>query len=192
MTAHLRWAAVACLVPAFAAPAEANWIFRPGRYSHDPATGERVVQFERPKPAYVAEDPTYVESGYRHKRSGLRVGGSFDYRHVVETWGEGEYIRPYGEWLYPFRAGATPYGPWGNPQGPWTLPFDSWVNPYGSWNRFGYPYDPPPYGGGWGPGAAPPAPGPYAPGGGHGGAPAAPPAPNLFAPPQVGPGPQLF
>jgi hypothetical protein len=139
-----------------AAPAGASWIFGAGLYTHDRATGERVVQFERPAPAFVPTDPTYQQSGYRHKRSSLRVGGSADYQHLVETWGEGENIRPYGEWLYPYRAGATPYGPWGNPQGPWTLPFDSWVNPYGSWNRYGYPYATPPY----------PAPYVYPPGGG--------------------------
>ena len=65
------------------------------------------------------------------QRPGFQVGDSFDYMHTVETWGQGEFIRPYGEWLYPYRAGATPYGPWGNPQGPWTTPFGSWVNPYG-------------------------------------------------------------
>jgi len=117
-----------------------SWVFRPSRFSHAPQTAERVVQYQPPPPAIVPTDPTYQESGYRHKRSGLAVRGSFDYRHVVETWGAGESIRPYGEWLYPFRPGATPFGPWGNPQGPWTLPFQSWQNPYGSWNRYGYPY----------------------------------------------------
>lgn len=97
------------------------------------------MQYQSPPPAVVPTDPTYQESGYRHKRSGIAVRGSFDFRHVVETWGAGEAIRPYGEWLYPFRPGATPFGPWGNPQGPWTLPFQSWQNPYGAWNRYGYP-----------------------------------------------------
>ncbi|MCS7306205.1 MAG: hypothetical protein NZ602_14000 [Thermoguttaceae bacterium] len=117
-----------------------SWIFRPSQFSHHPDTDQRIVQYQAPPPAVVPSDPTYQESGYRHKRSGLAVRGSFDYRHVVETWGAGESIRPYGEWLYPFRPGATPFGPWGNPQGPWTLPFQSWQNPYGSWNRYGYPY----------------------------------------------------
>ncbi len=206
MTRHLRSAAAVSLVLLGATAAlGADWIFAPSRYSHDPATGERVVQYEAPPPARIPNDPTYVESGYRHRRSGLQVGGSYDYQHIVETWGEGELIRPYGEWLYPYRAGATPFGPWGNPQGPWTLPFDSWVNPYGAWNKYGYPYGYAPlydgaiYGGGAG-GYAPPA-APLAPSGpGYGGprgpayrAPAAPlPAPNLHAVPQVGPGPHEF
>jgi hypothetical protein len=113
------------------AAAETSWIFRTSTYSHDPATGNRVNQYAAEKPAYVRTDPTYQESAYRHSRSGFQAGDSFDFLHTVETWGQGENIRPYGEWLYPYRAGATPYGPWGNPQGPWTTPFESWGNPYG-------------------------------------------------------------
>ena len=112
-----------------------SWIFRPSHYTHDPESGQRVSQYAPKQPAYVRADPTYMQSGYRHSRSTLRgIGGSVDRRHVVETWGAGEMIRPYGEWQYPYRAGATPYGPWGNAGGPWTLPFDSWSNPYGLGN----------------------------------------------------------
>ncbi len=125
-------AALAAVASACAAAAEpASWAFRRSYYSHDPATGNRVAQYAPEKAAYVRTDPTYQQSVYRHTRTGIQVGDSFDYLHMVETWGEGERIRPYGEWLYPYRAGATPYGPWGNPAGPWTTPFGSWVNPYG-------------------------------------------------------------
>jgi hypothetical protein len=117
----------------------ASWIFRPSSYTHDPVTGDRVTQYARPKPAFVRVDPTYEQSAYRHNRSAIRGDGSADRLHIVETWGEGESIRPYGEWLRPYREGATPYGPWGNPNGPWTLPFDSWHNPYGL-GRLPYPY----------------------------------------------------
>jgi hypothetical protein len=123
--------AVAATGTAYAAMAETSWIFRTSYYSHDPATGKRVNQFAPEKAAYVRTDPTYQQSVYRHSRSGFEVGGSYDYTHTVETWGQGESIRPYGEWLYPYRTGATPFGPWGNPQGPWTTPFGSWSNPYG-------------------------------------------------------------
>jgi hypothetical protein len=120
----LAWAA--------GAAASESWLFRPSTYSHDPLSGYRVAQYRPEKPAEPLYDDTYLQSGYRHVRAGLRgADGSHDYLHVVQTWGAGELIRPYGEWLYPYRAGATPYGPWGNPQGPWTLPFDSWINPYG-------------------------------------------------------------
>jgi hypothetical protein len=160
----------------------ASWIFRHSTYSHDPATAARVNQYA-PEPLSPAPyDPNYLQSGYRHIRSSIRdADGSYDRMHIVQTWGAGEWIRPYGEWQFPYRAGATPYGPWGNRQGPWTLPFDSWVNPYGQWNRWPYqgtPYlgqplggmgYPTPFGppGGYAPGMVPPGmapPGGYAPG----------------------------
>ncbi len=140
-------AAIAQIAPA---AEKKSWVFRPSYYTHNPATGERVDQFAKPAPAYVREDPTYQQSAYRHTTTNRLYGESSDHLHVVETWGQGESIRPYGEWLYPYRAGATPYGPWGNPQGPWTAPFGSWVNPYGlgryygTWGPMGSgPYGPP-------------------------------------------------
>lgn len=159
-----------------------SWIFLPSTYSHDPSGEQRVAQYVAERPSYAPYDPNYMVSGYRHIRSSIRdADGNYDQMHVVETWGAGEWIRPYGEWLYPFRAGATPYGPWGNPQGPWTLPFDSWVNPYGRWNRWPYWGSPylgqplgglgypsldglPPGAGLYGPGAAPYGPGMGVPG----------------------------
>jgi hypothetical protein len=132
MRTHLvLLAALAALAPGGAGAEEATWIFQPSLYSHSPTSGRQVAQYRRETPAYVRADDTYQESGYRHINSSIQVGNSSDHFHVVQTWGQGELIRPYGEWEYPFRAGATPYGPWGNPQGPWTLPFDSWQNSYG-------------------------------------------------------------
>lgn len=131
-----------------AAASEMSWMFQPGYYTHSPLTGKRVAQYEPETPAYVSVDPTYQESGYRHET--FQAGN--DIVNIVQTWGAGTAIRPYGEWLYPYRAGATPYGPWGNPQGPWTLPFDSWRNPYGL-NRLPYSgYGQGGYGNGYGPG----------------------------------------
>ncbi len=146
--------AVPCLA---ATDSQPSWIFRPSRYSHDPATGGRVSQYAPKAPAYAPVDASYAQSGYRHIRSSLRgADGSADRMHVIQTWGAGENIRPYGEWQRPYRAGATPYGPWGNPQGPWTLPFESWQNPYGlgqlphpPWPHWpSYPSQPVPYAGG--------------------------------------------
>ncbi len=129
------------LAPSAIGRAADSWIFRSSHYSHDPETGQRVAQYAPKQAAYRTVDPTYVQSGYRHSRSTLRgVGGSVDRRHIVETWGAGEMIRPYGEWQYPYRAGATPFGPWGSAAGPWTLPFDSWNNPYGLLNQRHGPY----------------------------------------------------
>jgi len=148
MRRHLVFLIVmAAFPPAPPARAEASWIFRPSTYSHDPRTGKRVHQFARKQPAYKRSDSTYFQSGYRHRRWTLRgPDGSADRLHIVDTWGAGEAIRPYGEWQYPYRAGATPYGPWGNPQGPWTMPLDSWSNPYGQWNRYPLYYFGPGYG----------------------------------------------
>jgi hypothetical protein len=117
--------------PAQLSASEASWIFRGAAYTHDETTGERVAKFAQEMPAIKYEDPTFERSAYRHTRTGIQMGDSFDFFHVVETWGQGVNLRPYGEWLRPYRAGATPYGPWGNPYGPWTTPFGSWVNPYG-------------------------------------------------------------
>ncbi len=127
------------LTVAIAGSAEASkWLFMPSNYSHTPDGQSRVAQY-RPLPEPVARyDPTYSQSAYRHTESHLRGGRSADRLHIVETWGLGEYLRPYGEWERPFREGATPFGPWGNPQGPWTTPFGSWVNPYGL-GRLPYP-----------------------------------------------------
>jgi len=116
-----------------------DWGFRPSYYTHDPATGQRVSQYAQPAPSYGLAASNYQQSGYRHNTTSIRGPNGSDHMHIVETWGDGANIRPYGEWLYPYRAGATPYGPWGNPQGPWTLPFDSWMNPYGLMQPRGYP-----------------------------------------------------
>jgi hypothetical protein len=110
----------------------ASWIFEPSYYSHDPDTGRRVAQYSPTPTVYLPYDPTYQESGFHYTQQIMRGPyGSVDAYHLIQSWGQGDQIRPYGEWAYPYRAGATPYGPWGNPQGPWTLPFDSWQNPYG-------------------------------------------------------------
>ena len=149
MKRHLVLLAAMAVTSATALHADADWIFRRSTFSHDPTTAERVDQYAAKKVSYARNDPTYLESGYRHKRTTLRgADGSVDRLHTVQTWGAGEAIRPYGEWQRPYRSGATPYGPWGNPQGPWTTPFESWVNPYGQWNR--YPYSPWGYGSGYG------------------------------------------
>jgi len=162
MRRHLVLALALVATPSAALAQQASWVFRPSYYTHDPKTGDRVTQFAQPAPAYVREDPTYQQSGFRYSRSAVRVGDSYDYLHMVETWGQGESIRPYGEWLYPYRAGATPFGPWGNPQGPWTMPFDSWINPYGLGRYYGMwgPWGNAPYAPPAGPPRTPPGPTP--------------------------------
>ena len=119
---------------ATAATDKGEWAFKPSYFTHDPASGQRVVQYAEGEKAYAQID-NYRRSGYRQQRIKIRgVSGSADNIHIVETWGDGENIRPYGEWQRPYRSGATPYGPWGNARGPWTMPFQSWENPYGLGN----------------------------------------------------------
>jgi len=150
MKRHLGLALVLSVAAAGTARAEPGWMFRPGHYSHDRATGARMGRYQAPPPAYIPDDPTYMRSGYRHNMSRLYVGGSGDFRHYVETWGQGEMIRPYGEWLYPYRAGATPYSPW------WGIPYGGpggyYPNPYPYWNPWHHggpgPYPPFRQGGG--------------------------------------------
>jgi hypothetical protein len=144
MRLHHAIALLFCLLLTSAATAsESSWMFQPGYYTHSPVTGKRVAQYEPENPSYVVVDPTYQESGYRHQL----IQNGTEWLNVIQTWGAGTAIRPYGEWEFPYRAGATPFGPWGNPQGPWTLPFDSWQNPF-ALNR--YPYCPWRTGNGWG------------------------------------------
>ncbi|WP_146118901.1 hypothetical protein [Blastopirellula marina] len=127
------------------ATAQANdWTQSPSIYSHNPETGERVAQYAQPQPAFVYENPTYMKSGYHHRRMTLRNGdGSLDQFHVVEEWGRP--VRPYGEWERPFRPYSVPYQLWGEPYGglgpiyqnyPYPVPY---ANPGGGYgNRPGY------------------------------------------------------
>lgn len=144
MRRHLALAVAAAAIGLVTArPAQAeSWIFLRSSFTHDPATGDRVAQFAPEKTPYARTDATYLQSAYRHQRSSIRAGSSADHTHIVQTWGAGDRIRPYGEWQRPYREGATPYGPWGNPSGPWTTPFESWSNPYGL-GRLPYYYWPP-------------------------------------------------
>jgi len=166
MIRHLALAVALATAWTASVAAEGSWIFAPSYYSHDPSTGARVAQFAPEAVALAAVDPTYLRSGYRHNRVTIRgADGTADRLHMVETWGEGERIRPYGEWQRPFREGATPYGPWGNPQGPWTTPFGAWVNPYGV-GRIPQVFDFN-YRGPWRPNGGPPYAHPYGPPGGY-------------------------
>ena len=90
---------------------QTSWIFRPSYFSHDPDTGKRVDQYEPEQVTYYRDDPTYLESGFRHYQYEIEgPGGTADRLHVVQTWGLGDLIRPYGEWEFPYRAGRRPMG----------------------------------------------------------------------------------
>jgi hypothetical protein len=136
-------------VPA-AQASDVSWMFRPGYYTHSPITGQRVAQYEPERPSIIPTDPTYQESGYRHTY--VQLGQ--DHLNIVQTWGAGTAIRPYGEWDRPYRPGATPYGPWYYPSGPRTAPYPYWQDQSGQFpsgqnhngpNRPPYNYNPSPY-----------------------------------------------
>ncbi len=150
--------ALAALMPAGAIADDSSWIFAPAHYTHSPETGQRVVQYSPGAPAYLRYDDTYLESGYRHNTISICAGDSTDHLHIVQTWGQGLLIRPYGEWEYPYRPGATPYGPWGYPQG---YPQGNWGYPQGNWGNNPGP-GPTPYSSWQSPyGAAPASQGPW-------------------------------
>ncbi len=153
MRRHLVLVVALAALARVAHAGETSWIFRPAAFTHDGQTGERIAQFAESAPAYVRDDPTYQESGYVHSRWTRLYGDSADHMHVVQTWGQGDSIRPYGEWLYPYRPGAVPDMPWGYPDGyqggypgpypgvPGAMPYGPWANPYGP-NPYGGPVQP--------------------------------------------------
>lgn len=101
-----------------------DWLTAPSYFSHDPETGERTSQFAETPEVLFHEHPSYMKSGYHHRRSSIRVGDGTDQFHVVEEWGRP--VRPYGEWERPFRPYSVPYHLWGEPYrglGPITSPF---------------------------------------------------------------------
>lgn len=103
----------------------ADWITAPSRFTHDPQTGHRVVQFADIPP--VIHTPSPYRSGFRHSRSSLQVGDSADHYHVVDEFGRP--IRPYGEWRFPFRPFSVPFELWGGRGG---------YGGYGGYGRGGY------------------------------------------------------
>jgi len=102
---------VLCFVSVMAEAGE--WITAPSFYTHNPATGKRVNQYEPIGPFYLTQSSNYLRSGFRHTRSSLRVGDSADNLFIVEEWGRP--VRPFGEWQFPYRPYAVPYSQWGPP-----------------------------------------------------------------------------
>ncbi|MEN0109854.1 MAG: hypothetical protein AAF805_03940 [Planctomycetota bacterium] len=83
--------AAALFVGALAAgevAAQSSWLFAPGRYTHSPQTGGRVVQYAA-KPALPAlPDPSQTVSRYWRTRTNLRgVDGSQDTVYEVRSFG---------------------------------------------------------------------------------------------------------
>jgi hypothetical protein len=80
-------------VVAYAGPSVPNpesWIFARGRYTHDPATGARVAQYEEVAPVEPLDDPRLVTSGYSRSRTVLRgPDGSANTYYRVTNFGNG-------------------------------------------------------------------------------------------------------
>lgn len=120
---------------------EGDWIFKRGRFSHNPVTGVRVSQFAPLPPVPASYSGNYQQSGYRHTNSTLRLGGSVDRTHVVETWGNGGQAFA-SAWLwhpYDYRFGPQ--------RGMWGGRHDRDRRPGGRPDRFDYGYGGYPYGG---------------------------------------------
>lgn len=131
-------------------PQADSWVFAPSRYTHDPATGARVAQYDQIAPVEPLPDQRLVTSGYSRTRTVLRgADGSSSANYVVTNYGNGrggidaEWERFHDAW-----RGSTVGG--GN---------YSSFSPYGGFPGYG------PYGGGYGEGYG----GGYGPGYGGGG-----------------------
>lgn len=107
-----------------------SWVFARGRYTHDPATGARVSQYEPIAPVEPLPDQRLVSSGYSRQRTVLRgADGSTDTYYRVQSYGNGsggldaEWERFHDAWRGSTVAGGSfsgvaPYGyggfgPWG-------------------------------------------------------------------------------
>ena len=129
-----------CPAPtAVAAPSGPSWIFMPGRYSHDPATGMRVAQYAMKPPVEPLDDPRAVTSGYSRSRTVIRgADGSVDTYYRVQSYANGrggldaEWERFHDAWRGSTIAGGDyqvfPYGGFG------------YGAPYGGYGGYGGGY----------------------------------------------------
>ena len=106
-------------VIAHAAPATPkgdSWVFARARYTHDPATGARVAQYDQIAPVEPLDDPRLVTSGYSRNRTVLRgADGSASTTYQVTSYGNGrggldaEWERFHDAWRGSTVAGGA-YG----------------------------------------------------------------------------------
>lgn len=110
-------------------PQGPSWIFRPGRYTHDPETGARVAQYALKPAIEPLDDPRLVTSGYSRTRIVLRgPDGSANTTYRVQSFGNGrggldaEWERFHDAWRGSTVGGGS-FGGFG----------------YGGYGGFGYP-----------------------------------------------------
>ena len=71
-------------------PQADSWVFARGRYTHDPATGARVAQYDQVAPVEPLDDPRAITSGYNRTRMVLRgADGSANTYYQVQSYGNG-------------------------------------------------------------------------------------------------------
>ena len=117
MKLHLVFiAALIALAPAASRADEASWIFAPAQYSHSPTTGQRVAQYcPESHGLHLGRRHLHGKHPYRHSTMSIQVGDTSDHLHIVQTWGQGMAIRPYGKWEYPFPHWRHALWPLGQP-----------------------------------------------------------------------------
>ena len=135
-------------------PQADSWVFARSRYTHDPATGARVAQYDQIAPVEPLPDQRLVTSGYTRTRIVQRgPDGSASTSYRVENYGNGrggldaEWERTHDAWRGATTEGGSFYGNTG-------------YGGYGGYGYGGYPG----YGGGY-PGV--PGVGPGFPGAGY-------------------------
>jgi hypothetical protein len=126
-------------------PQPDSWVFARGRYTHDPATGARVAQYNEIEPVEPLPDQRLVTSGYSRSRTVIRgADGSVDSSYRVTSYGNGrggldaEWERFHDAW----RGSTVAGGAYGGAGGGYGYSYGGG----GPWGGSGWG------GGGWGPG----------------------------------------
>jgi hypothetical protein len=71
-------------------PPRTSWVFMRSRYTHDPATGARVAQYDMKPAIEPLDDPRLVTSGYGRTRTVIRgIDGTSDTYYRVTNYGNG-------------------------------------------------------------------------------------------------------
>jgi len=118
MIKHLLLAMLAASALAASAVAdESTWTFRPGRYTHNPMTGQRVAQYAPPRAVAALPDNRGNVSGYRRTRIRQRgADGTIDTYYRVERFDDDQggndalQERSFDAELRWLRGGGYDYG----------------------------------------------------------------------------------